>query len=160
MRARHGDGGEEQGAAGATTSPTSPTTLPAGGAAAPRRLTRAASLAAGGGREGGQGVADVSGPSGTGGTGQGGRKTILDYGSGGGGRGGSLAGRSRLAEPEPAADIVAKPAAEPVDHSKGFINEAQPSKRNQNGPQAHKKASGSLASVAEGRDSLAGVNRL
>jgi protein TonB len=68
----------------------------------------------GGGREGGQGVADVSGPSGTGGAGQSGRKTILNYGSGSGGRGGSLAGRSRLAEPEPAADIVAKPAAEPA----------------------------------------------
>jgi len=47
----------------------------------------------------------------------------------------------------------AKPAAEPVDHSKGFFTEGQPSKRNQNGPQSHQNAPQSLASVAEGRDS-------
>ena len=44
-----------------------------------------------------------------------GRKTILNYGSGSGGRGGGLSGRGRLAEPEPTASIVkqAAPAAEP-----------------------------------------------
>ena len=63
---------------------------------------------------GGQGVVDVTGPSGTGGKGSG-RKTILNYGSGSGGRGGGLSGRGRLAEPEPTASIVKKaaPAAEP-----------------------------------------------
>ena len=70
----------------------------------------------GGGKAGGKGVVDVTGPSGTGGKGSG-RKTILNYGSGSGGRGGGggLAGRGRLAEPEPTSAIVkkAEPAAEP-----------------------------------------------
>jgi TonB family protein len=64
----------------------------------------------GGGKPGGKGVLDVTGPSGSGSTG-GGRKTILNYGSGGGGRGGGLSGRGRLAEPEPSAEIVKETAA-------------------------------------------------
>nr|MEE4267826.1 TonB family protein [Candidatus Krumholzibacteria bacterium] len=67
----------------------------------------------GGGVSGGQGVLDVDGPTGGGSKSSGGRKTILNYGSGSGGRGGSLAGRARLAEPEPTKDIVAATAAEP-----------------------------------------------
>ena len=68
----------------------------------------------GGGTAGGKGVLDVTGPTGGGSSGTGGRKTILNYGSGGGGRGGGgLAGRARIAEPEPTADIV-KTAAEPA----------------------------------------------
>jgi len=68
----------------------------------------------GGGKAGGTGVVDVTGPSGTGGKGSG-RKTILNYGSGNGGRGGGLSGRGRLAEPEPTSAIVkqADPASEP-----------------------------------------------
>ncbi len=68
----------------------------------------------GGGKAGGKGVVDVTGPSGTGGKGSG-RKTILNYGSGSGGRGGGLSGRGRLAEPEPTSAIVkkAQPVAEP-----------------------------------------------
>ena len=67
----------------------------------------------GGGKAGGKGVLDVDGPTGGGSSGTSGRKTILNYGSGSGGRGGSLAGRSRLAEPEPTSEIVKK-AAEPA----------------------------------------------
>ena len=67
----------------------------------------------GGGRSGGQGVLDVTGPTGPGGS-SGGRKTILNYGEGSGGRGGSLAGRGRLAEPEPTAGIVKEQAVEPA----------------------------------------------
>ncbi|RKZ11717.1 hypothetical protein DRQ50_13150, partial [bacterium] len=68
----------------------------------------------GGGKAGGKGVLDVTGPTGGGGSGTSGRKTILNYGSGGGGRGGGgLAGRARIAEPEPTAEIV-KTAAEPA----------------------------------------------
>ena len=70
----------------------------------------------GGGKAGGKGVLDVTGPTGSGGKGSG-RKTILNYGSGSGGRGGGggLAGRGRLAEPEPTSSIVkkAEPGAEP-----------------------------------------------
>lgn len=43
-------------------------------------------------------VMDVAGPSGRGGT-KSGRKTMLDYGSGGGGRGGGLNSRQRISEP-------------------------------------------------------------
>jgi protein TonB len=43
--------------------------------------------------KGGSGVVDVVGPKGGGGSEKGARRTILDYGSGSGGRGGSLAGR-------------------------------------------------------------------
>lgn len=67
----------------------------------------------GGGRAGGKGVVDVTGPTGGGNSGTSGRKTILNYGSGSGGRGGSLAGRARIAEPEPSAEIVKTKAAEP-----------------------------------------------
>jgi TonB family protein len=44
------------------------------------------------------GVMDVAGPSGSGGA-KSGRKTMLDYGTGGGGRGGGLNSRQRIAEP-------------------------------------------------------------
>jgi TonB family protein len=67
----------------------------------------------GGGASGGKGVLDVSGPTGGGNSGKKGRKTILNYGSGSGGRGGSLAGRARIAEPEPTKEIVEAKAAEP-----------------------------------------------
>ncbi len=49
---------------------------------------------------GGGGVADVAGPASSGGNSGSGRRTILDYGSGNGGRGGSLKGKGRLAEPQ------------------------------------------------------------
>jgi TonB family protein len=68
----------------------------------------------GGGQLGSKGVLDVTGPSGAGHTSNG-RKTILDYGENGGGRGGSLAGRGRLAEPEPTTEIVQQKAAEPAN---------------------------------------------
>ncbi|MFO7655115.1 MAG: TonB family protein [Candidatus Krumholzibacteriia bacterium] len=59
------------------------------------------------GTTGGQGVVDVAGPSGGGGA-ETGRKTVLDYGSGGGGRGGGLAGRrTRLVEPATSSAIAA-----------------------------------------------------
>jgi hypothetical protein len=61
--------------------------------------------------------------------------------------------RKADAENRPRFNGNAKPAAEPVDHSKGFFTEGQPSKRNQNSPQSHQNAPQSLASVAEGRDS-------
>ncbi|MCP4571684.1 MAG: energy transducer TonB [bacterium] len=94
-----------------------PTTVAAGGAlqgnsrgdyAAPGSAL--APVGEGGGKPGGKGVLDVSGPTGGGGR-EGGRKTILDYGSGSGGRGGGLAGRGRLAEPEPTAIVDKKAAA-------------------------------------------------
>lgn len=52
------------------------------------------------GRAGSSGVADVEGPTASGGSSGKGRRTILDYGSGNGGRGGSLKGKGRLAEPQ------------------------------------------------------------
>ncbi|PID80763.1 hypothetical protein CSB20_05790 [bacterium DOLZORAL124_64_63] len=72
-----------------------------------------ASLQSSRGRGGG-GVADVAGPAtastGRGGSGKG-RRTILDYGSGGGGRGGALKGKGRLAEPT-ATPVEAAPATD------------------------------------------------
>lgn len=65
-------------------------------------MTGAALKPASGRKSGGSvaDVADVAGPSGTGGGGSNkGRRTILDYGNGGGGRGGGLKGKGRLAEP-------------------------------------------------------------
>ena len=60
-----------------------------------------------------KGVMDVDGPGGTGGGQKSGRKTILNYGSGGGGRGGggSLSGRQRIAEPVAQKEIVAQATA-------------------------------------------------
>lgn len=58
-------------------------------------LTPSAGKRAGGGSSA---VMDVAGPSGSGAT-KSGRKTMLDYGSGGGGRGGGLNSRQRIAEP-------------------------------------------------------------
>ncbi len=60
-----------------------------------------------GGIAGGKGVLDVDGPAASAGK-KSGRRTILDYGSGGGGRGGGLSSRGRIAEPEAKAAIVAK----------------------------------------------------
>jgi TonB family protein len=59
------------------------------------------------GSVGKSGVMDVSGPSGDSGGAKSGRKTILNYGSGSGGRGGSLNSRQRIAEPQ-VADVVEK----------------------------------------------------
>jgi protein TonB len=67
------------------------------------------------GTPGGTGVIDVDGPRGAGGR-EKGRRTVLDYGSGGGGRGGGLAGRrTRLVEPPTTAAIVASDPAEAGD---------------------------------------------
>ncbi len=72
----------------------------------PSSALASASQSASGGA-GGKGVLDVTGPSGTGTKGKKGRKTILDYGDGQGGRGGSLSGRrGSLAEPPAKRAIV------------------------------------------------------
>jgi TonB family protein len=57
-----------------------------------------------------KGITDVDGPGGTGGGRKSGRKTILNYGSGGSGSGGSLSGRQRIAEPVGNNEIVAQAA--------------------------------------------------
>ena len=65
------------------------------------------------GRSGGGSVADVAGPASasSGGSGKG-RRTILDYGEGSGGRGGALKGKGRLAEPT-ATPMETAPVADP-----------------------------------------------
>ncbi len=60
-----------------------------------------------GSHTGSAGVVDVAGPSG-GGSKKSGRKTLLDYGNGNGGRGGALSGRQRIAEPA-VGDVVSQP---------------------------------------------------
>jgi len=67
----------------------------------------------------GKGVADVDGPTGSGGGQKSGRKTILNYGSGGGGRGGSLSSRQRIAEPAVKQEIVAQAA--PTDQGQAAV---------------------------------------
>lgn len=57
-------------------------------------------------RSGTGAMVDVAGPSG-GGSQKSGRKTLLDYGTGNGGRAGSLSSRQRIAEPT-VGDVVAK----------------------------------------------------
>lgn len=75
---------------------------------------------------GGRGVLDVDGPSGTGGSETGGRRTILDYGSGGGGRGASLAGTGqRLTPALDSRAIVAQEQAD-VDGDIANVAEVQP----------------------------------
>ncbi len=69
------------------------------------------------GSRGSRGVADVTGPAGGAGGGRKtGRKTILNYGSGSGGRGGSLSGRQRIAEPVAKQEIVAQAAPDAGSH--------------------------------------------
>jgi len=76
------------------------------------------------GTSGGKGVLDVEGPSGGGGQSSG-RKTILNYGSGNGGRGGGLAGRrTRLVEPTTTKSIVADQSAD-VGDAKQAVTEAK-----------------------------------
>ncbi len=70
-------------------------------------LKSASSSRSGGGSSA---VMDVAGPSGSGGA-KSGRKTMLDYGSGGGGRGGGLNSRQRIAEPA-VASVVDQPKAD------------------------------------------------
>lgn len=65
----------------------------------------------GGGAVKGKGVVDVDGPRGAGGGTKSGRKTMLNYGSGGGGRGGGLSGRRRVVEPAVKQEIVAQATA-------------------------------------------------
>ncbi len=65
---------------------------------------------------GGSGVMDVEGPSGGGGGGQkSGRKTLLDYGNGNGGRSGALSSRQRIAEPAIGA-VVDEPKSDSKPH--------------------------------------------
>ena len=86
-------GGGLKSAAGQAYQAPSAALAPAGGSATART---------------GKGVVDVDGPRGSGGGKKSGRRTILNYGSGSGGRGGSLSGRQRIAEPAAKKEIVAQ----------------------------------------------------
>ena len=89
--------------------------LTGGGAKAgyrPAASSLAPASGSGSGRSTGRALVDVDAPRGGGSPRKSGRKTILDYGSGGGSGGGSLVGRQRLADPEVQPDIVADAGAQ------------------------------------------------